>query len=67
MNIAVILGWSAFIAEITKNKPFSHSSILPLKFVNLPPSNYETICTVSNFASNKCSTMNQNTFFIIFD
>lgn len=46
MNIPVIPEWSAFMAEITKNEPFLRTSILPLRFVNSPPSNYDTIYTV---------------------
>lgn len=67
MNIPFIPGWSAFMAEITKNEPFSQTSILPLQFVNSPPSNYDIIYTVLNFASKKCTTMNQNTCFVTFD
>lgn len=67
MNIPVIPGWSAFMAKITQNEPFSRTSILPLQFVNSPPSNYDTIYTVLNFASKKCTTMNQDTCFVTFD
>ena len=54
-----ISGWSSFMEQCTQVKPFHVSKIIPVPFVNAPPSNYDTIFTVLIEANAKCKSQEQ--------
>lgn len=66
LKIPLVPGWNVFMENIVKNKSFQRSRIIPMPFVNLPPSNYDTIYTVLCFAIEKLSLIN-NTCIVTFD
>ena len=60
-------GWNSFMEQCTQVKPFNISKIIPVPFVNAPPSSYDTIFTVLIEANEKCITQNQKHVFVTFD
>ncbi|KYN03290.1 hypothetical protein ALC62_05871 [Cyphomyrmex costatus] len=60
-------GWSGFQEEYHRSSDYDTSRIIPLPFVNNPPSDYNTIFTVLIEAAQKCKARGQERCFITFD
>lgn len=61
------VGWNGFMEMYYKSDEFSKSRVIPLPFVNAPPSDYDTIFTVLIEAAEKCKFYKQKTCFVTFD
>lgn len=62
------LGWNSFMEKMYKNSNYQTSKIIPLPFVNNPPSDYNTIFTVlSKAAADNKLKHNQKRCFVTFD
>lgn len=53
--------------QITKNTFYSKSQVLSLPFINQPPSSYNTIYSVLDFAGENITKFNQKSCFVAFD
>lgn len=60
-------GWNGFMELTTEVKDYTLTKIVPLPFVNAPPSNYDTILTVLLEADARCKSNNQTHTFVSFD
>ena len=58
------LGWNGLMETYYESEEYSTSKIIPLLFVNAPPSNYDTILTVLTEAATKCQAMGQEHSFV---
>ena len=58
------LGWNGLMETYYESEEYSTSKIIPLPFVNVPPSNYDTILTVLIEAATKCQAMGQEHSFV---
>lgn len=53
------IGWNGFMEKVYSNKEFEQSLVVPLRFVNHVPSNYDTTYTVLREAHRKCVAIGQ--------
>ncbi|KAL7304815.1 hypothetical protein TKK_0003038 [Trichogramma kaykai] len=62
-------GWNGFMEQFhsTSKPSYSTSKIIPLPFVDNPPSDYDTIFTVLHEANKICVQKNQTNIFVTFD
>lgn len=67
MNISNIPSWRGFMETISYDNQYEVSQIYCLPFVNLPPSDMDTINTVLHSAASDCRRLHQQTAFVTFD
>lgn len=61
------IGWNGFRQLCHLNSKFDISKIIPMPFVNNPPSDWDTIYTTLMTAAETGRTLNQSTVFVTFD
>ncbi|OXU21208.1 hypothetical protein TSAR_016820 [Trichomalopsis sarcophagae] len=68
VNSNIIPSWSGFMEQCTaKNENLATSKVVPLRFVNNPPSQFDTIFTVLLEADRECKSKGQKNCFVTFD
>lgn len=67
LDLPFIPEWKGFMHSVTKSLTYAVTKVIPLLFVNSPPSNYDTLYTVLNYAAEECLKLKQRTCFVTFD
>lgn len=67
LDISGVPKWKSYMHSITKGMYSVKKIIVPLPFINFPPSDYGTIYTALQFATNMSSKVGQKCFFVTFD
>lgn len=60
-------GWNGFMEIYYDHSSFSTSKVIPIPFINNPPSNYNTIFTTLVESARRCQAQKQNFCFVTFD
>ncbi|KYM99414.1 hypothetical protein ALC62_09846 [Cyphomyrmex costatus] len=60
-------GWNGFMEKSHCTWPYSTLKIIPLPFINNPPTDFDTIFTSLVEAANKCQNQEQKFVFVTFD
>lgn len=55
--------WQGFMEKLTNEMPYIKSIILPLPFVNQPPSDYSTVLTVLTYAAEEAKKKQSTNMF----
>lgn len=67
LKIPNVPSWRGYMEALSQNEEYDVAQVHCLPFVNLPPSNSNTINTVLNHAHVECLKLDQKTSFVTFD
>lgn len=59
--------WKGYMNILTKGVYSEKTKIVPLPFINAPPSNYNTVFTALTYAADLCEKVNQHSVIVTFD
>lgn len=59
--------WKGFMNTVTKGDYSEKTKVVPLPFINAPPSDYDTVYTALMYAAELCERVNQHNVIITFD
>lgn len=66
-DIPRICGWNGFMEQFTASNKYAMTEVIPLPFINAPPSDLNTIYTTLLNALEKCDTLKQQSCIVTFD
>lgn len=67
LQIPNVPSWRGYMEALSHAEDYEVTQVYCLPFVNMPPSNYDTINSVLNHAHVECLRINQKTSFVTFD